>query len=422
MCTAELKSWLLAPEVKRFPFDAVILAYHHAGKHFISNEVSELLREARALLPGMPGPWSRLRTLAAFMDIALDKLDNRYDYPSYLALRLLELPTVDDPLEQAQFARARCDRLIAQVVADSLAFEIAALDGRTTLLPQMRPEAGLVYKRVRHGLRAIAPALNRMALASGVTAEGHEDRARQVCAIVSSDMSLVEQRALRLSMLPVYTVHDEYLFLRVLQAFEITFAMLATHLRGAVAAVASDDIDRALYFITSSESALHESAPLFSMLATMQIESFRTFRQYTEGASAIQSRNYKIVEAICRRPGADRIDSLAYRSVPEVRTWVITEQQPTLDDVFLQACHAGSLTEGARERVANAMAAFAEALVRWRTTHYRLALRMLGDSTGTGYTEGTPYLAAWRTDPPFVAVGTIDGSPDSLGAHQATKT
>ena len=36
---------------------------------------------------------------------------------------------------------------------------------------------------------------------------------------------------LLLTLLPVYTVHDEYLFLRVLQRFETTFALIAVHLR-----------------------------------------------------------------------------------------------------------------------------------------------------------------------------------------------
>jgi len=31
-------------------------------------------------------------------------------------------------------------------------------------------------------------------------------------------------------------------------------------------------------------------------------------------------------------------------------------------------------------------------LRRWRQTHYRIAVRMLGERTGTGYTAGTPYL------------------------------
>ncbi|GAB3899181.1 hypothetical protein ACFQ1S_08460 [Kibdelosporangium lantanae] len=84
-----------------------------------------------------------------------------------------------------------------------------------------------------------------------------------------ADMSVTEQRTMELNALPAYTVHDEHLFLRVLLAFETMFALLAT----------------------------------------IQVDSFRTFRQFTEGASAIQSRNHTIVESLCRRPGPSRLDS-----------------------------------------------------------------------------------------------------------------
>lgn len=407
MCTAELTSWLHEPNPQRFPYEAVVRAYHSVGKHFVPTDVLELLGEARAVLPGLHGPWPRLRTLAAFLDTALDKPDNRYDYPTYLALSLLELPTADDRLEQASFARSRCDRLTAQLVADVLAFELAALDGQTTLLPKMRPAPGLVAKRVRHGLRSIQPALARMALEGGLTAVEHADQARQACAVVYADMSFAERRTLQLSILPVHTLHDEYLFLRVLQAFETTFALLAIHLRGAVASLTAGEVDRAVYFVTSSGAALREAAPLFSMLATMQIESFRTFRQFTEGASAIQSHNYKIVESLCRRPDAERVDSPAYHSVPEVLSRVMVGQHLTLDDAYAQACRSGDLAEADQVRLAAAMADFSATLVRWRNAHYRLAVRMLGDASGTGYTEGTPYLAAVRGIPVFATVDAM---------------
>jgi tryptophan 2,3-dioxygenase len=38
------------------------------------------------------------------------------------------------------------------------------------------------------------------------------------------------------------------------------------------------------------------------------------------------------------------------------------------------------------------MQRFEAAIMAWRQTHYRLAVRMLGERRGTGYTEGVPYL------------------------------
>ncbi|MFE9322293.1 tryptophan 2,3-dioxygenase [Nocardia sp. NPDC052278] len=414
MSTTELESWLCEPTAERFPYDEVLGGYHSVGKHFVPTDTLQLLDQARAILPRLGGPWPPVRVLAAFLDCALDKLDNRYSYPTYLALRLLELPIIDDPIEQALFARSRCDRRTVQLLADVLAFELAAMHDRATLLPTMRPPRSVLDKRIRHGLRAIRPALARLALDRGSTDDEPGNRARQVSALVHADMSFAERRVLQLSILPVYTIHDEYLFLRVLQTFETTFTLLAMHLRGAVAALAASDVSRAVHFISNSTTALREAAPLFSMLATMQIESFRTFRQFTEGASAIQSRSYKLVESLCRRPDAERVESPAYHSVPEVRDRVLAGQECTLDDAFTGASRSGDIAGSELARLADVMADFSAALLRWRTTHYRLAVRMLGGASGTGYTEGTPYLAASRTIPVFTAVEPVGNmAPDN---------
>jgi tryptophan 2,3-dioxygenase len=400
MSEAELGAWFYDLNPERFPYEAVVREFHDVGKQFVSADLLRSLDKARSLLPQLNRPWSDVRTLACFLDTALDKPDGRYDYPTYLALSLLQLPSIDDPPAQTPFTRGRCDRLIVQLATDALQFELDASDGHTGQLPGMRPAAALRAKRYRLGVRAIRPALARLSLISRVTATEPEEAARQACAVVHADMSLAERRAMLLSTLPVHTVHDEYMFLRVLQMFETTFALLAVHLQAVLTELASRDVGHVLHFLDTATGALKEAAPLFSMLATMQVESFRTFRQFTEGASAIQSRNYKTVESLCRRPEQDRLDSVAYTSVPEVRERV-RAGQATLDEGLRRAGDSAELSDVEQAQLTDAMTAFAAALRRWRTTHYRLAVRMLGDSTGTGYTEGTPYLAAARSIPVF---------------------
>lgn len=406
--TAELLAWLSAPELRSFPYDAIVRHFHSVGKHFVPPDLLKLLADVRDRLPSMRGPWPHVHALAAFLDTALDKPDQRYDYPTYLALAQLQLPTVDDPVERAPFARSRCDRLTVQLVADALAFETAAAAERTTLLPKMRPDPELVAKRCKHGLRAIRPAMQRLSITGGLTATEPLPIARQVCSVVAADIAFAERRSLRLSMLPVDTVHDEYMFLRVLQTFETTFSLIAVQLRATTAAVAERDIDRATHFLANSRTALLDSAPLFSMLATMQVESFRAFRQFTDGASAIQSRNYKLIESLCREPDPERVDSAAFRSVPEIRQRVLAGQHVTIDDAYREACASGELPDRDRARLEEAMRGFARAMLRWRTTHYRLAVRMLGEAPGTGYTEGTPYLREVRTIPVFRTIAVTD--------------
>ena len=144
----------------------------------------------------------------------------------------------------------------------------------------------------------------------------------------------------------------------------------------------------------------------------MQVEAFQTFREFTEGASAIQSRNYKLVESLCRQPDPARLDSAAYRSVPEVRQRVLAGQV-TLDEAFQAARAAGHLSARDVDDLEQAMRQFAATLLRWRRTHYGIAVRMLGERTGTGYTEGSPYLKAVQTIPVFLSLAPGQDAEDA---------
>jgi tryptophan 2,3-dioxygenase len=413
----ELTLWLGHPKPTRFPYDAVVDEYRRVGKHFVADHLLATLALARDAVKDLPDPYQGSALLQRFLHTALDKWDGRYDYPTYTALALLPMPSVDDPPEQLPYALPRRDRLVVQLIADLLDFELAAADGRTDLLPRMRPDARTTTKRYRLARNVAAPALRRLGLAGEVTAIDPERAARELCATVRPELSALDRRILQLSMLPVYVVHDEYLFIRVLQLFEITFALLAAELRGAVYALAAhEDCITATRCVDVATTLLRESAPLFSLLATMQVEAFRTFREFTDGASAIQSRNYKILESLCRTPDPDRLASAAYLSVPEVRDRVLAGNF-TLDEAFEAACASGYLTCDEREELTTAMGRFAAALRRWRQTHYSLAVRMLGDQRpGTGATEGTPYLKSVRMIPVFRSVEHAEGDVDRESA------
>lgn len=410
----EVLAWIDDPRPTAFPFDAVIDEYHRVGKHFVGEELLKTLvlaRERWAAEDGAEDPAQAADAdtrdlLDAFLDTALDKFDNRYDYPTYTAQRVLGVlarPDADCGPEQAATAQAARDRQLVHLLADALAFELDAAAGRTGLLPEQRPDAGLVAKRHRLAVRVAVPALQRMGLCGRIAESDPADAARRLVAVVDSGLTDHDRRALRASMLPVYVSHDEYLFIRVLQSFETTFAAIALHIGAAIKSLDLADCDTVVGCLDTAAAGLLETAPLFSLLATMQVESFRTFRTYTEGASAIQSRNYKLVESLCRTPDGERLDSSAYQSTPPVRTWVLAGQY-TLDDACRAALAGDRLTAADRLRLTGAMRRFAAALRRWRQTHYRLAVRMLGERSGTGYTEGTPYLDAVRTIPVFRSI------------------
>jgi tryptophan 2,3-dioxygenase len=402
---AAVVAWMRSADPDDFPYDAVVAEYRAVGKHFVSEGLLEALEGARSLLRrGEPGPAAGepATRLGRFLDTALDKHDGRYDYPSYLGLSLLDLPGGDPPHRDTTCAERRSDRLLTGLVCDALGFELAAAGGATEFLPEMRPGAATTLKRCRLGLRAIRSALRRQEVAADPDPADPVAEAARICHLVEGTLDGNDRRVLQLSMLPVYVVHDECLFIRVLQSFETTFSRIAVLLRAAANALGQGDAGPALDWIERAELSQSEAAPLFSLLATMQVESFRTFRAFTEGASAIQSRSYKTVESLCRMPEQTRLDSLAYRSVPEVRERVLAGQA-TLEDALERVVRAQWLSAGEHTALAQAMGRFAETLLRWRETHYRLAVRMLGERPGTGYTEGTPYLKSVRKIPVFAS-------------------
>ncbi|WP_433234930.1 hypothetical protein [Actinomadura nitritigenes] len=398
----ELVTRLADVDPSEFPYTEVLKEFRRVGKHFVPKELLGALDGVRSRLAARPTALDPL--LGRFLDCALDKWDGRYDYSTYIGLRLLPLPDNGDPCH----ALARRDRLHLLLVTDVLRFEIAAADGRTDALPRLRPTGRVLTKRCRLGYRAVGRELGRFPTADAEAAADPIGASRQLCEAVMASASLDELRYLELSMLPVHVVHDEYLFIRVLQAFEATFALMAVQLSAVVSALAAGDGPAAADALRVAETALRDAAPLFSLLATMQISAFQAFRQFTEGASAIQSENYKMLEAFCRRPDPQRLESAAYGSVPDVRQRVMGGVA-NVDETLLEARASRRLTEQAWDEVTTAMVGFEAAIRLWRRTHHRLAVRMLGNRPGTGYTEGTPYLEHAIDVPVFLATGESEG-------------
>ena len=132
----ELASWLLHPKPTRFPYDVVVGEYHRVGKHFVAEDLLAMLARARDAVDHLHDPFHGSALLHRFLQTALDKWDGRYDYPTYTGLALLPMPSVDDPPEQLPYALPRRDRLVIQLIADLLDFELAASEGRTDVLPR----------------------------------------------------------------------------------------------------------------------------------------------------------------------------------------------------------------------------------------------------------------------------------------------
>jgi tryptophan 2,3-dioxygenase len=382
---AQLEHWLQQSSPSDLPVEQIVLACHEQGKHFMSATLLKTLDRVRQRLPSYSWACTLLNTL-------LDKFDNRYDYRSYLALDLLlwdEAITKDE---------ATLDWRVTILTTDLIRFEIDALDGKACWLPLMPTDQPLTAMRCRRLLRAMEALYIRVGMDYPTRISDPIQACRELHAAVAQRHTAADHRSLAFTMLPVYTNHDEYLFLRILQSFEMLFYWLSICLRQVIT-LGDNDINHASLILQRCAQRLKETSLLFPLLSSLRVEAFREFRAFTEGASAIQSRSYKTVESLCRRPEKERLDSIAYHSVPDIREKILNQPQ-TIDEFYLKLDTSNAQTTIFQQ----AMVAFQSELILWRQSHYGIAVKMLGMASGTGYTEGTPYLKESKNIPVFTAI------------------
>lgn len=319
------------------------------GKHFLPGSLLARLNDARRRNAG------RDELLDAFLHCVLDKHDGRFWNRTYLALPVLEL--------LARRAALTPERMAVLLVADIVRYEQAALAEGRDVSDFGRPDELTARKRLRHAQRFVGETLPDPPL--GVVADW-----------------------LPLTAHPVDTVHDEYFFLRVLQAHEMTFTAMVERLHAGVAALRTGSIGWAAESVDGVRELLEQAAGLFRLAATMRPAAFLRFRQYTQGASAVQSEQYKRFELLCGMPRMARLQSPAFGNVPAVRA---EAGRDSLTEAYLdtRTPHVDPTVWMPLDR---ALAGLESAHQRWKTAHHGLAARMLGDAHGSGYTAGVPYL------------------------------
>lgn len=301
--------------------------------------------------------------LAAFLDSVLGRHDDRFRNRTYLALPLVE--------ELMAATGTDADGMAALLMADVVRFEVAAAQ-RPDGAPD-RPDARTLDTRLRHARRFVD-------LCPGAGEPG---------AALPEPRGLVGEW-LPATALPVTALHDEYFFVRVLQCHELVFTALLADVRRATGSLQGGDPDAAAAHLRHADAVFGRAALLFRVVATMRPSTFHAFRVFTEGASAIQSDQYKRFEAACRRPDAARLASDAFTNVPVVRAEVLGGQ----DDLTAAATAARTADPDGPGWAGfdAALGALEETHQRWKTTHVGLATRLLGDAHGSGYTSGVPYL------------------------------
>ncbi|WP_232666507.1 tryptophan 2,3-dioxygenase family protein [Pseudonocardia sp. TRM90224] len=336
------------------PF-AAAQEFRRHGKQFAPSALLARLGELRPAAPAGSA-------LAAFLDCALDKPEGRFHNRTYLALAQLE--RIRDGLGISP------DRFATLLVADIVRHEVRGPAGAE------RPDERTVRTRLRHCLRFVT--------GSAIDVEGE--------AVLAELPDPPASPWFATTVAPVSPLHDEYFFIRALQAHEQLFTALADDVEAATAALRAGEIAAALVRLDHAVATMDRAGVLFRIVATMQAATFHAFREHTQGASAIQSEQYKRFELACGPPTPARLRSDAFTSVPRVLA------DPPSDDLtsaYLDgtrsAPEASAVEIGALDE---RIAAIEAAHQRWKGAHHGIAARMLGDAHGSGYTAGVPYLRA----------------------------
>jgi tryptophan 2,3-dioxygenase len=405
-----LLNWAEKPVPAAFPYSTTVGEVRRRGKHFVDQTVLEALAHTRRCAVAK-APFGQVDPfLEKFLDVVLDKYDDKYNYLTYTALPLLESvrPAVADDADPV-LAQHVHDVTVCSIISDALRFELNQLEGGETFLPELPPDADLIERRLKFALRSIEPSLIRLGFdvpAESASVRQHSEKVLQFC---GAQQFAHSRFILDVSMMPVYVVHDEYLFIRILQALDATFSSVCGLLRQAIRAF--DDAPRRVpQFILAANAILDEGLKHFLTLSTMQKESFATFREFTTGASAIQSVNYKTMESLCRHPDKERLEGLAYSSVPGLQK-TLREGGESIDDKFAQLRQTSGAERTLLKAIDSAMCALSETMTRWRHSHYGIAKKYLGDGSGTGYTEGTPYLKSIKDLAVFTTVCPMAAKP-----------
>lgn len=339
--------------------------------------------------------------LDAFLDCVLAKHDGRYWNRTYLCLPVLEhlLAGPDAPLDPIGLA--------ALLAADVVRHELCASRRGKKVSPLDRPDSRTLHTRVRHAARFKSASLGAELAADLLTAVARDPEAGLPELLAALPVAPAPWAAdwIEVTVQPVSTVHDEYFFIRALQCHEMVYGAAAARVGDAAAALRAGRGHHAAALVEQATVLVERGQSLFRMVATMRSEAFHAFREFTQGASAVQSEQYKRFEARCGTPPSERLSCPAFESVPAVRAELAGAD--SLTAAWLDAAR-NDPDDPAVTRVADAMTALEAAHRRWKNTHVTVATRMLGDARGSGDTSGVAYLRSWLDHRLFWATGTRD--------------
>jgi tryptophan 2,3-dioxygenase len=206
--------------------------------------------------------------------------------------------------------------------------------------------------------------------------------------------------------------HDELLFITVHQVYELWFKLVLYELSSARDCMFAGQLSSARHLMKRCaviERVLVDQIPV---LETMTPQDFLDFRSTLAPASGFQSVQYREIEFLSGAKDPAIMTRLRGATEQERERLARRLAEPTLWDGFIAAVAAKGLETEPAERVTESLIAIArdrdthgdlwelaEALLvhdelsaEWRYRHVEMVERQIGTKSGTGGSNGAPYL------------------------------
>ncbi|MFC9618885.1 hypothetical protein ACFTXM_02410 [Streptomyces sp. NPDC056930] len=370
---------------EKFPFGDVIEHFRCVGRGDAHPALIARLRDLHASVQSDAPPEDEevsTPPLSSWLRLTFDQEDG--DYHTYVGTHLYDGMRERSEGEKGDILS---DTIMAALAVDLLSTETSALAAEPSR--RQRTRARAAYQLLR-SMNALAPAWGEKfegkagPFATADVLNGDEALTAAASRAISAAADQIEQSVrclVETTMLPVTRLHDEQMFIRIIQIFEGLYVHIGRCLERAIIALDNGDAEGCRDELSDAANRLEATPALFRVLTTMPREAFAVIRENTNGRSAVQSTSYRRVELLSapRDPG-----SLS----PQAPCLVLEGE--TLQEVFER-----QLSEIPSQNVTRLEESMRRLDASWhmsKRTHWGITLKIIGSAPGTGGTSGADYL------------------------------
>ncbi|AKF45916.1 tryptophan 2,3-dioxygenase family protein [Pseudomonas syringae] len=231
----------------------------------------------------------------------------------------------------------------------------------------------------------------------------------------SSYLRLNELLSLQQPKSPHSEHRNECLFIIVHQAYELWFKQLINEIHYVIDLISKGAIPDAISVMTRINTIAHTIVSQISIINTLNSHEFHRFRGYLGSASGFQSYQFDGIEALLGKANSKKIKQYQHDEVIQKRLAVIIKPASLWNVVRQQLIGTAEPNEDARDLLTailarpsceaillNQLLDLDTALQEWRFRHAKLAERTIGQSKGTGGSDGLSYLKSTLFTPIFV--------------------